>query len=278
MPEITPVGQNELLIEVRATDASPDMPLHALVPASIFQRALGAAVHALSSARSATRPGKKKKADSDNILISSLKISSAIVGFQAPQEAVNLLKRSAIGVYHSDFTPALSNEKLARAIVKLGKAYAENYSVLARFNDSYFPIDELFRKQTERLANMISAPYADAAADYFDGVSIDTFDGRLGHIDYRGLVWTGHLVLNDGAVQIECVFDRSKGEDAFNPFGNKRVTVTGRSIYTGRGPLPERIEVISIEELPEPMPYVDIRGSLTGKRYLSWDGDAENIH
>ena len=47
-----------------------------------------------------------------------------------------------------------------------------------------------------------------------------------------------------------------------NPFGNKNVCVTGRAIYTGDSQLPERIEVLTIEERAHVNAAIDIRGSL----------------
>ena len=58
------------------------------------------------------------------------------------------------------------------------------------------------------------------------------------------------------------MFDKSKGEDAVNPFGNKNVCVTGRAIYTGDSELPERVEVLTIEELRPAAKPMDIQGSL----------------
>ena len=89
-----------------------------------------------------------------------------------------------------------------------------------------------------------------------------SFEGRLDEIDYRGAVWTGDLMLPAGTTHIECVFDKAQGEDALNPFGNKNVCITGRAIYTGDSQLPERIEVIRIEERAHVNAAIDIRGSL----------------
>jgi hypothetical protein len=106
---------------------------------------------------------------------------------------------------------------------------------------------------------------------------ITSFDGKLGEIDYRGEVWVAHLVLDGSDRQIECVFDKTHGEGTFKPFGNKRVSVTGRAIYAGDSKLPERIEVISIEEIARAVDAIDIRGTMTGKSYFSWNGNDKSI-
>ena len=90
----------------------------------------------------------------------------------------------------------------------------------------------------------------------------DCFDGRLEAIDYRGALWRGRLALAGGETRIDCLFDKAMGEDALNPFGNKDVCVTGRAIFTGDSQLPERVEVMTIEELPRATSAIDVRGAL----------------
>ena len=104
-----------------------------------------------------------------------------------------------------------------------------------------------------------------------------SFEGRLDEIDYRGAVWTGDLMLPAGTTHVECVFDKSQGEDALNPFGNKNVCITGRAIYTGDSQLPERIEVINIEERAHVNAAIDIRGSLCLAHFSEKDGELDYV-
>ena len=105
-----------------------------------------------------------------------------------------------------------------------------------------------------------------------------SFDGRLETIDYRGAAWTGRLALAGGETRIECMFDRSIGEDALNPYGNKDVSIAGRAIFTGDSNLPERIEVLTIEELPRATRTLDIRGTLTPASVGDWDDGLDQLH
>ena len=73
---------------------------------------------------------------------------------------------------------------------------------------------------------------------------------------------TGESVNVISATQIDCVFDRSMGEDRVNPFGNKTVAVAGRAIFTGDSALPERVEIMTIEQLSRATRAIDIRGTL----------------
>ena len=113
--------------------------------------------------------------------------------------------------------------------------------------------------------------------NWFLGSAIMSFEGRLDEIDYRGAVWTGDLMLPAGTTHVECVFDKSQGEDALNPFGNKNVCVTGRAIYTGDSQLPERIEVLAIEERAHVNAAIDIRGSLRLTPSLDEDNDLDCV-
>jgi hypothetical protein len=106
---------------------------------------------------------------------------------------------------------------------------------------------------------------------WFAGVAISSLDGRLEAIDYGDSARRGRLTLAGGETQIECVFDRGMGEDALNPFGNKDVSVTGRAIYAGDSPLPERVEVVSIEERPRVGAAIDVRRTLAPAGVGNWE-------
>ena len=126
--------------------------------------------------------------------------------------------------------------------------------------DTELPVDDFFGRQVDRVG--VKDDPRSQADNWFLGSAMMSFEGRLDEIDYRGAVWTGDLMLPAGTTHVECVFDKSQGEDALNPFGNKNVCITGRAIYTGDSQLPERIEVISIEERAHVNAAIDIRGSL----------------
>ena len=169
-------------------------------------------------------------------------------------------------VYQGNFQRVLGAPGIVKGIIGLGKSIDPNFPQEAKSAASdTLLFDEFFRKQTFRLEKALSSGYT--ADRYFSGVVISTFDGRLGSIDYRDAVWKGYLILPGDGAQIECVFDRKKGENEFNRFGNKRVSITGRAIYTGDSLLPERIEVTSISEFELARQAVDIRGSLEGSQY-----------
>ena len=181
--------------------------------------------------------------------------------------AIEFFRRCAEGVYRSDYQAVVRHPRVTRAFIRIVKAVNPSFHVLAQFKDTELPIDEFFRRQVDRVGAKDDAVRKD---NWFLGSAIMSFEGRLDEIDYRGPVWTGDLMLPAGTTHVECVFDKSQGEDWLNPFGNKNVCVTGRAIYTGDSQLPERIEVLAIEERAHVNAAIDIRGSL---RMTSLDED-----
>lgn len=250
------------------------------IPAEVFQRAFNTFFEALKTANSEINSEKSKS----EFFIAHLKIGSNEVGIfeqrrsgtQSLSPAIDYFEQMLGSVYRSDFSSAVESPKMAQRIINFGKAIKPEYPGVVAFPRQSIPLDEFFVEQTKRLAQAIGAPPIERK--YFAGSTIGAFDGTIGNIDYRGAVWRGHLVLPGGGAQIECVFDRRRGEDEFNPHGNKRVSITGRAIYTGDGPLPERIEVIEIEDIPLAIEPTDIRGSLSGAQYrVGWRRDGKNF-
>lgn len=265
-----PLRDGEMRIVIRPADVPADSAR--LIPAYVFQRTFNTVLHALKTA-DAILHDKKHRSE---FLISDLRMGSNVVSFyeqpRSSEKAVDALRHVAGAVYRSEFERLVDNTKLAQSVVAIGNAVNVNYPATAMFQADSIPLDGFFAKQADRLKKAMAKG---VKSRFFAGSAIGAFDGTLGDIDYRGATWTGHLVLPGGGVQIECVFDRSKGEDAFNPFGNKRVSVAGRAIYTGDSQLPERIEVTHIEEVPLARDAIDIRGTLTGKRYFGVRGSRE---
>ena len=112
---------------------------------------------------------------------------------------------------------------------------------------------------------------------WFAGAVLTSFQGRLEAIDYRGPVWKGRPALAGSNVQVECVFEKSSGEDAINQFGNKWVCISGRAIYTGDSQLPERVEVLRIDQAPQAGDVTDLKDSLTGSEARDWGGELERF-
>ncbi|MBB4121047.1 hypothetical protein [Martelella radicis] len=271
---------DELRIVIRPEDESANSARP--IPARIFQKTFNAIFNTLD----VTNRELHSKKQRSEFFISHLAMGSNEVGVveqrrtlaDSSAPTIAEVKGVMSSVYHSDWVRAVERKRLAKAIMAVGKAINPKYPAIAYFGSESdtIPLDAFFAKQAERLRPVIED--GGLQTPFFAGSAIGSFDGRLGSIDYRGAAWKGFLVLPGGGVQIECVFDHTKGENAFNPFGNKRVSVTGTAIYTGDSQLPERIEVTHIEEIPIIEKSVDLRGSLSGKKYMSgWDIGYKNL-
>jgi hypothetical protein len=227
-----------------------------LVPASVFRKTFNAFYGAIAESSKAI--GEKL---GDALVIADLKIGSNefALAHNSDDDAFGLFETCATTVYRNDFGVALQHPQLARKIVAIGRAYNKAFSTAAIFGDgAYVPIDHFFAQQA---ANLNRALGGAVSTRYFAGSAIDNFVGVLGEIDYTQTTWTGRLVLG-GRKEIECTFDKSKGEDVYNKFGNKRVSISGRSIYRGDSLLPSRLEVIDINEIGFAEGPIDIRGTL----------------
>ena len=268
---------DEMRIIIQASDAldNPARP----IPAKVFKSIFSTLFDALKAADAELHEKKHRS----EFFISHLAMGSNVFGVSEQRRSmsatrspsIDLVKQSIGSVYRSDFSRVVTKTRLAKSIIKIGKAIDSGYPTVAYFPDQDIPLDSFFARQADRLKNAISPSAIESR--FFAGSAVGSFDGRLGSIDYRGATWVGNLMLPGHGVQIECVFNRSLGEDAFNPYGNKRVSVTGRAIYTGDSQLPERIEVMSIDAIPLASKHIDIRGSLIEKQYFSgWDSDSKN--
>ena len=265
----SPIGPHEIRVVIRPIEAR-DYDLGP-IPAELFKKTFDAFLTALQVTDRELQP----KARSSEFLVSQLALNPYEFGIlekrkaigQTSPSAIEFFRRCAEGIYRSDYQAVVRHPRVTRAFIRIVKAVNPLFHVLAQFKDTELPIDEFFRRQVDRVGAKDDAVRTD---NWFLGSAIMSFEGRLDEIDYRGPVWTGDLMLPAGTTHVECVFDKSQGEDRLNPFGNKNVYVTGRAIYTGDSQLPERIEVLAIEERAHVNAAIDIRGSL---RMTSLDED-----
>jgi hypothetical protein len=226
------------------------------IPAVVFKKTFNAFYAALAESSKAI--GQKLD---NSIVIADLKIGSNefALAHNSDSEAFSLFETCTTTVYRNDFRVALEQPLLAKRIVAMGRTYNRAFSITAIFRDgASIPIDHFFATQA---ANLNRALKGVMPTRYFAGSAIDTFVGILGEIDYTQTTWTGRLVISESR-ELECVFDKSKGEDRYNMFGNKRVSITGRSIYRGDSLLPSRLEVVEIHEIGFVERPIDIRGTL----------------
>jgi hypothetical protein len=272
------IGPNEIrvVIQPRPAPGAGAGP----TPAAVLKRLFDAVLAVLTAADRELH----SRATASEFHVAHLSFAPCAFGFveklksevPAPTSAIELFRRCAGRVYRSDYQILLKYPRLMRAFHRLAGVLDPAYIVVIRTREGELPLDAFFRRQLDRVGVADEPrPLTDMC---FAGAAIATFEGRLAALDYRDATWTGRLVLAGGEAQIECVFDRSMGEDALNPLGNKNVCVAGRAIYTGDSQLPERIEVTTIEVLPRAPAAVDIRGALAPAAIGEWRDGIDHIH
>jgi hypothetical protein len=273
----SPIGESEIRVIVRPNQAPGFQP--ELISAPVFKKIFDGVLAALIAADRELHP----KTVSSEFFISHLSIEPYEFGLIEKQNAtgpnslssLELFRRCASRVYRSDYQILLRYPRLMRAFHRIVKALNPGCVVLIQYHDTELPLDDFFCRQVDRVGRPDDSL---CRADIlFAGRAITSFVGRLEALDYRGPVWSGRLMLSGSDIQIECLFDKAKGEDALNPFGNKEVSITGRAIYTGDSELPERIEVLEIEESPRPPRIVDIQGSLAPASSADWEHGLDYI-
>ncbi|RBP10595.1 hypothetical protein DFR50_11881 [Roseiarcus fermentans] len=274
---MTPIGPTELRVVIQPV--RPRGPLTGVVATAVFKKVFDAVWAALLAADREVHA----KAAASEFHVCGLSVDPCEFGFVETMRATDprapssiaLFRRCAGRVYQSDYRILLQYRRLMRGFQRIAAALDPAYVVLVRYHDSELPLDAFFRRQVDRVGLGDEPPSRDI---WFAGSVIMSFEGRLEAIDYRSAAWTGRLALAGGETQLECLFDRSMGEDALNPFGNKDVSVAGRAIFTGDSNLPERIEVMTIEELPRATRTLDIRGAMTPASVGDWDDGLDHFY
>ena len=268
------MGSSEIRVVIRPSEAPGFEP--ELIPAQLFKRIFDAFLAALVAADRELHA----KPVSSQFFVSHLACGSCEFGIIEKQKsagasggsAIEFVRRCASRVYRGDYQILLRHPRLMRAFDRIVKAIDPAYDVLVRYHDTELPLDTFFCRQVDRVGRLDTTSRTDVQ---FAGTAITSFEGRLEAIDYRGPVWKGRLTLSGGDTQLECVLEKSRGEDALNPFGNKTVCVTGRAIYTGDSQLPERLEVLTIEETARATTAIGIQGSLAPASARDGEGELD---
>jgi len=249
------VGTNEIRVSIRPVEAPGFEP--ELIAAPLFKKIFDSFLFTLLAADREIHP----KSAASQFYVSYLDHVSPGFGFierqRSAASAIALIRKCSDCIRRSEYGPLLRHHRLIRAFHRIATALKSGYSVVVQYHDAEFVMDGVFCRQVHRAGSSETLAQRDGWAA---GSAATRFEGRLEAIDYRGPLWRGRLTLTDGVSEIDCVFDRSLGEDALNPFGHKHVSVTGRAIYTGDSKLPERIEVVKIEEAKLGRDGVELEG------------------
>lgn len=162
-------------------------------------------------------------------------------------------------------------EKLAPVIKSVGlltsgASTKYGFAEVRTTGDNIIRIDDFLRKR--------AAEAKRAAADpWFSGAVYSTFDGVLDYVDARGALPQIKLTLTAGGKELDCIC-RKDDIETLGASLHKRVRVAGRAIYSASSPLPLRVEVTSVDTVPEAGDFSRWRGSFQPFELTPWEYDA----
>lgn len=261
-------------VRVIIRHASSSLEEVRLIPSDVFKKFYNRVHNAIKSA-CVGKPDQELFIEDLKIGSAEFELSERSFSSNAGHSGVPLFWECAQGIYQNDYRIGIRNPNIGKKIVQIAKAYDGKFDAAIILNDGCqsIPIDAFFRKQAEKFNNTL---IESQKTTYFAGSAIDTYTGFLRKLDYLKPVWTSTLELTGGK-QIECTFDNRIGEDYYNQFGNKRVSITGKAFYTGESMLPARISVLKIRIINKPEKSIDFRGSLSIIKSNDWDTEIANI-
>ena len=272
----SPIGPNEIRVVIRPVEAR-DYDLGP-IPAELFKKTFDAFLTALQVTDRELQP----KARSSEFLVSQLALNPYEFGIlekrkalsQTGPSAIEFFRRCAEGIYRSDYQAVVRHPRVTRAFIRIVKALNPSFHVLAQFKDTELPIDDFFAGrsigsgQRTMQCGQTTGSWAARSCRSRVGSTRSTIAAQYGQATscFRQEQPTSSAFLTSHKAKI-----------ALNPFGNKNVCVTGRAIYTGDSQLPERIEVLAIEERAHVNAAIDIRGSLRMTTSLDEDNDLDCV-
>lgn len=158
-----------------------------------------------------------------------------------------------------------ADEYALRVYRSLSSGAGKSFSYGVVSADAVPPVrlDSLLESRVSRIiAEAINAA-EDAPLKYFKGTSIGTYDGIMKLVDIRGLFPEAKLILSAGGKEVSCVVP-AENVGALRASLGERALVTGRSQYSGKSMIPERIDVTQITLIDKNSPSViSLRGKLT---------------
>lgn len=233
-------------LKVYGLQAGADGP----VRADVFARKLSALINGL---RAADRYKNERKVF--EYLITKLEYGSAAVSIkEQPMQtefwqfhsSVEYLQNNLLSVYDSQKFHSGAPKKLAKSMSSLAAGASKNFShAEISFGDGkVVRIDKYFKNRADRA---YKAQFEDAEkADFFTGSAMGNFVGTVKAIDLRGRIASAKLLLDAGAVELDCVFDETLRDEVREAL-DKRANVSGLALYDGTAGLPGRVEIKNIK-------------------------------
>lgn len=261
---MAPPGGNDLMLTIYGLDAQGDE-----VDAVVFAEKLKKVVSALKKLDTFYNTKGQHR-----FMINNLAFASASVWLREKQMKAKRVRRSpsrrfaeigAMASCGADISVENPADEFALSTfesISKGSGKTFSYGIVEAPEVVPIRLDGLL---VRRVAEIISAA-SDAAKSvprrYFQGTTVETFDGIVKAVDLRGLFPEAKLVLSAGKKQISCIVSAKDIEMLRSALDN-RALVTGRAQHDGRNMLPERIDVIDIKVIdPNASGIITLKGSM----------------
>lgn len=252
---------DDLTMTIHGMDADNER-----VRADVFAAQLKALVDILL----ATDKAKNGK-QAYHYMIEHMEIGSAVVSLKekqmrrtqeppvSPKEVVGKVTRDIQegATSFKDF-PVSILKKIDKLAHQAGKKYDHAEACFGGTN--IVRLDDYFSECTKR-AISIAERRDLQPTKYFEGRSLESFDGSLQEMDSRGKIHRGKIILTIDGSQLDCVFESDVLEDMKESY-NRRAIIEGTAIYNGLSPRPKRVQIHSVKILDKPCDLTKWRGSL----------------
>lgn len=248
--------------------------LRGRVRAGVFAKTLSALVRAAEAADASANGGKRHE-----LVISKLEAASAAATMtEVPvskkhkaASSIDVLGRCVEAVNDGRFDIARRYPECVAQLRKLAlgseNAYAHGELVI---NDHKpVRIDQFFYRQAEEAAR--PEEERGHAPQWFKGMAIGAFDGKILEVDIRGAVPKVKLVLTAGSKEVDCICPNMDSEQLRNVL-DRRVRLEGNAYYDGKSGLPARIEILHAKTVKEEADLRPWRGSFEPFMPEIWEG------
>lgn len=179
-----------------------------------------------------------------------------------PNSGIEFFERGAEAIYHDRPEARALPTRFVAYIQDLalgaGKTFARG-TIKRGENDNFVRIDESLAKNAKRVLEDIRR-LSLGRLPAFSGTAHISLDGKVVTLEGRGTVDRAIVILTAGGKEIECVVGRIP-EAELREVWKRRCTVVGIGHYSGNSRLPDYIEAVSIEPVPEGGNWIPWRGS-----------------
>lgn len=241
-----------------ASDGQTTLTIHGLdednklVRADVLAQKLQALISALKSADKHVNG-----VEAHAFIITDMKVSSALIKVKERRRIKKPAVRSSIeayeagvkAIYNGDTIAASLPKKFVRSVASLSNGAKDKFAH-AEIGEgaTILRVDDYLLKQAQKTEESIDQFTELVRPKYFSGIAQTSLDGVLQLLDSRGNAWLAKITTTAGKKEINCVVNKAAVPDIGQYF-DKRVIVRGNAHYDRESPIPQRIDIVGVQEV-----------------------------